>query len=159
MTLQLKKLSKFLVKAKINSYVANANNVESQRPNFKELAYKEGDFYYRDSYVGYYYFSGQETVYFKNKVVWIMSYNGGMLKKFHNNLLITLQTYSFLKKVLLLVDEEQPYRGPKEFEEGDFKYLNELKGDIKNFKGTEKIFLKGGKIYEVNYIGGLIIGK
>lgn len=161
MNIDLKKLSEFLVKAKTNTYASNSTNIESQRLGFKELEYQDekNNFYYRDSYSGYYAFSGQEVVYFQNKIVWIMSYNGGMLKKFHNNLLITLQTYSFLKKALLLVEEEKPFRGPKKFEKGDFKYTNESEGDISNFKGTEKIFLKEEKIYEVNYIGGLIVGK
>ena len=43
MKIDLKKLAKFLVKAKINTYAGGGREVSPQRPGFKELEFIEGD--------------------------------------------------------------------------------------------------------------------
>jgi hypothetical protein len=50
-----------------------------------------------------------------------------------------------------------PFRGPKNFKEGDFEYSNEFEGDITNFKGHEKILFKGKEVFSQDYVGGLIV--
>jgi len=36
--------------------------------------------------------------------------------------------------------------------------VNEVEGDIKSFKGTEKIFYKDEEVFIQDYIGGLVVG-
>ena len=88
-----------------------------------------------------------------------MSYNGGMLEKYHGNLDFVKQTYAFLKETLKKVEEQRSFRGPKKFKQEDFEYIDSSEGDIKSFKGTEKIFYRGEIVYKQDYIGGLIIPK
>ena len=74
-------LYNFIIKAGKNTYAGGANDLPNpERPDFHELEYKEGDFYYRDSYIGFHRSRGMEVVRFKNKPVWSQSYGGGMVK-------------------------------------------------------------------------------
>jgi hypothetical protein len=150
------KLKGFLVEAKKNTYAGGGNEVVSQRLGFRELEYRKGDFYYRDCYVGYFQAPGMEAVYFKGKPVWTMAYAGKMHENHYDK---AEKAYTFLKKSLLKVPVDYPYRGPKSFKEGDFTYEFEFKGSIKQFRGREKIYLDGEEIFYQDVVGGLVIDK
>ena len=152
-------LAKFLVRAKKETYAGDGKELEPQRPSFRELEYKEGDWEYRDSYSGFYFAPGQEVVRFKGEPVWTMAYSGGMLKEYHGDFEFAKTTFNFLKKALMLIKEERPFRGPLNLKEGDYEYKDESKGDITNFKGEEVILFKGKIVFRQHYIGGLIIPK
>jgi hypothetical protein len=159
MRLDLKKMAAFLVKAKINTYAADGKETSPQRKGFRELEFSDGDFYYRDSYSGYFCAPGQEVVYFKEVPVWTMAYAGGMSEGFQKNKKLTGNTFKFLKKVLSRVEESRPFRGPKSFSEGEWTYKSSVKGDITNFEGREKIFYRKKEVFTQKYMGGLIIHK
>ena len=78
----LKELTSFLRKATLATYAGGGPDVPSQRLGFRELEYKEGRFYYRDSYAGHFTSAGQEVVWFDGKPVWTCSYGGGMKPKY-----------------------------------------------------------------------------
>ena len=151
-------LRKFLIIAKKNTYATGNKNASPERKDFDELEYKTGDFYYRDSYYGFFHAPGQEIVRYKDEPVWNMSYNGGMRKGFED-VVFAKETYTFLKKVLGMVEEKNPYRGPAKVEDGDFLYTNEIEGNIEEFKGIEKIFFKGKEVFRQDYVGGLVMNK
>jgi len=157
MNVDQKKLANFLVKAKKQSYAGDGKKVTPQRPGFEELEYSDGDYVYRDSYTGFLSAPGQEIVRFKGTAIWSMAYSGGMKKEFHNNRKFVERVFTFLKKALSRVTEDMPFRGPKNFKEGDFEYSNEFEGDITNFKGHEKILFKGKEVFSQDYVGGLIV--
>lgn len=151
--------AEFLVRAKRATYAGEGKEISPQRPGFTELEYKEGDYRYRDSYSGFYQAPGQEVVYFRGKPVWTMAYSGGMVKEFHNDEDFTEKTYTFLKKCLLQVKKEEPFRGPREFSEGDFSYQMAVEGDINDFSGGERIFYQGKEVFRYHFAGGTIIPK
>jgi hypothetical protein len=160
MKVDLEALANFLVKAKFNTYAGGGQEeTNPQRPGFKELVFAEGLWEYRDSYVGYYTAPGQEVVRFGGDPVWIMSYSGGMKPQYHGDLAFAKQTFEFLKKALLGVEASMPYRGPKSMRGGDFKYLNEVKGNISDFVGKEKILHFNREVFVQNYCGGLAVKK
>ncbi|MEK6959379.1 MAG: DUF5680 domain-containing protein [archaeon] len=159
-SVSLKELARFLVKAKVNTYAShNSDKIIPQRPGFDELVFSEGDLSYRDSYSGFYFAPGQEVAYFKGNPIWVMAYSGGMDKRFHCNELFAKQTFGFLKEALKLVKVSAPFRGPKKLKKGDFEYVNSVKGKINSFVGNEKIYYKSKKVFEQDYIGGLIIQR
>ncbi|MBU2615581.1 MAG: hypothetical protein KKC19_00590 [Nanoarchaeota archaeon] len=96
--LDLGGLARFLVRAKIESYAGNGREVTSERPGFKELEFAEGDWNYRDSYVGFFMAPGQEIARFQGSPVWAMSYNGGMLPDYRNHVGYAKEVFTFLKK-------------------------------------------------------------
>lgn len=155
----LEKLRKFLIDANKNGYAGSANEVPAQRLGFHEIEYREGDWYFRDSYAGHYFAPGQEVVYYKNNPVWAMAYAGGMTFDKHGDTKLDKLTFEFLKKALIAMDPEIPFRGPEHFAEEDFCYHSEIDGDIEDFAGNEYIEYKGEVIFSQNFIGGLVVDK
>ncbi len=62
----------------------------------------------------------------------------------------------FLKEALLLVDNEQPYRGPAVYSKGNYIYHSFVEGTLEWFSGYEEILYCGNKIYECKFHGGEI---
>jgi hypothetical protein len=145
------KLSQFLVKAKIHTYASGMEERELKNGS-KELSYGEDEFAYRDRYFGFNPFAGQEVVWYKEKVVWVMNYRGRVLSE----RIPPKKVYQFLRKALRQVKENKPFRGPDHFAENDWTYVNQVEGSVKNFKGIEKIFFRGKPVYELGYHGGVI---
>ena len=158
--INLEELARFIVNAKKNTYaVADKMKIDSERPGFDELEYQEGDFYYRDSYVGFFQAPGMEVVRLNGEPIWSLAYSGGMMKEYHGDVGFAKEVFGFLKRMLGKVTEDIPYRGPREFEEGDWKYINSIEGNLERFLGHEKIFYKGNEVFSQDYIGGIILDK
>jgi hypothetical protein len=157
--IDLKELAKFLVKAKRQTYAGEGREVTPERAGFKELEYSEGYYNYRDSYTGFFSAPGQEIIRLNGVPIWSMAYSGGMKPEYFSDTEFATKIFEFLKKVLSRVAEDMPFRGPEKFKEGDFEYINEVEGDITNFRGHEKIVLKGKEVFSQDYIGGLIVHK
>ena len=144
-------LREFLVTAKKNTYAAGKGAITSSRQGSKDLAFRDNNFYYHDSYFGDKYFSGEEIVYFKDLPVWSMNYYGKMLidnipegfdTTFHN--------------ALLKVSEERPYRGPELYTNNNYRYQCLVEGDLYYFSGVEKMFYESEEVYRLYFHGGSI---
>jgi hypothetical protein len=152
------RLSAFLVEAKRRTYAGlddDATVPVQIFPGSKQLEYREGDLSYRDIYFGMTYFVGQEVVQTGERVIWSMSYAGGVLSDITGRGEV-LAVYAFLRKALLGIGADRPFRGPLLFEEGDFRYLNASQGDVSEFHGEEQIFRAGAGVYRLRYGGGFI---
>ena len=144
-------IASFLVKAKKNTY-ASGKKPTILDDGFEEFIYEENGYKYRDRYRAQdpKPFGGEEVVWHNGTAVWIMNYYAyGISEDMDSE-----KVYEFLRKAMSLVSENNPFRGPLNLKEGDFEYKNETKGEINNFKGTEKIFFKGKEIYSLEYHGG-----
>ena len=125
-------LTKFLVQAKINTYASNGEGGEEVLSDgSKELKFKEKGFKYRDRYFGTNPFIGEEIVWNEEDRIWGMNYYGTV---FSGEVSIE-EIYEFLKKAMLRVSEARPFRGPDNFKEGNFEYIDKSNGDIKMFSG------------------------
>ena len=159
MKIDYQKLQEFLFDANKNGYAGDVKEIKPQRPGFKEMEYRKGNWYFRDSYSGFFMAPGQEVVYFKNNPIWAMSYSGGMIDGFRENQDFAIKTFQFLKKTLLKMNPENPFRGPENFSEKDWEYKSQLMGDVVDFAGNEQIFYQGKLVFSQNFMGGLIISK
>ena len=67
--------------------------------------------------------------------------------------------YEFLKIVLSQGEKTvfQP-RGPKEFAQGEWKYICEWTGDIASFEGQEQILHKDEVVFRHSFSGGVLRG-
>jgi hypothetical protein len=147
-------LRDFLVKAKVNTYASSNDEREGIfEDGSKELIYEEGEWKYRDSYFGFNSFIGEEIVWKNGKVVWGMNYYGTII----SNKADAKQIYRFLKKAMLLVKKERPFRGPTNFQEGEWNYKDENNSTIDKFDGIETIHFQNEKVYELKYHGGAIL--
>lgn len=147
-------INEFILKAKINTYAGDGKE-KILEDGSKELIYKENGLKYRDRYSGFNPFIDEELVWQDNKVVWAMNYYGRVI----SDIVPEKEIYQFLKESLKQIKKDKPFRGPDKFKQGDFEYINKSKGDLGNFKGTEKILYKGQKVHIVTYHGGIIKGK
>jgi hypothetical protein len=138
----------FLLKAKRCTYAGKGAFSPSSRPYSKDLEYREGEFYYLDSYFGGNRFSGEEVVYFQNKPVWAMNYTGRTLDSRFSG--------DFLKSALLKGTEELPYRGPELYREGMYTYRLKTEGCFEWFSGYETILIGDTVVYECYFHGGTI---
>lgn len=111
-----------------------------------------GSWKFHDNYFGGEPFGGREIVSYKNKPVWIMVYYG----RADDEKKDIGPIYQILKKALAQVPEEAPYRGPKRFTDGTWRYENNWKGNLDNFSGEEGIYYQDHKVYFAKYVGGLL---
>ena len=146
-------LKEFIVKAKRNTY-ARGIKPKILEDGFEEFVYEEEKYRYRDRYHAKdpKPFGGEEVIWQNGKAIWMMNYYGYMLSNEVDSEIV----YEFLRKAMGLVDEQRPFRGPSNFKEGDFEYKDTSEGDIKRFKGTEKIFHNGKNVYTLEYHGGMV---
>lgn len=68
----------FLLKAKRSTYAGQGDDatVTPLLAGSKPLEYRDGDYAYRDIYLGMAYFVGQEVISYRDQAVWSMSYAG-----------------------------------------------------------------------------------
>jgi len=138
------------------------------QPGHKDYDFIDGIWRYHDSYAGRIWAPGKEVVFFNEKPVWTMSYQGkvkeelpwtmsyqgrtekGLSEEFIENM------YSFLKKSLMNFDDKQPFRGPPEFREHAFEYSFSMEGDFSYFTGKESITYEGEEVFFQDVMGCLI---
>jgi hypothetical protein len=154
--MNIKQLSKFLAKAKINTYASSGEGGEKiLSDGSKKLEFKQGEFRYRDRYFGFSPFIGEEVVFQNKKIIWGMNYYGNVISQ----IISPKQIYKFLQEALRNVSENKPFRGSSRLKKDNLKYFNKIKGTIEKFEGEEKIFYKGKLVYKLTYHGGMIMEK
>ena len=152
-------LAAFLVEAKRRTYAGLDDDATVATPllaGSKQLEHRAPPYAYRDIYFGMGFFVGQETVSRDDRVIWSMSYSGGVggdITDRDNFLAI----YKFLRQALLGVRAEEPFRGPRLFEQEGVVYRNEVEGGLDRFHGIETISQPdGAPLYALRYNGGLL---
>lgn len=152
-------LPAFLVEAKRRTYAGLDDDATVAAPllaGSKQLEHRAPPYAYRDIYFGMGFFVGQETVSRDERVIWSMSYSGGVGAEIGDRD-IFLAIYRFLRQALLGVSVEEPYRGPRRFERDGLVYRNEIEGGLDRFHGVETIDRHdGAQLYELRYSGGLL---
>ena len=144
-------LEKFLLNARTQTYAAAAGKTTPLLPGSVQYEYKDGDYSYRDVYyIGNGIFPGLETISYKDKPVWSMSYFGDF------STMTEEQADGMLRKALIeLKDTTRLYaRVEKEYQ--DFTYICDGSGSIDELRGTEEIYANHKKIYFFYYAGGFI---
>jgi hypothetical protein len=149
----------FLQRAKSSTYAASENAPElfsaPSRTQSHDLAYREGDWAYLDSYLGGLSFIGEEAVWHCGQPVWGMNYYGAMLP--NGQVDGAPEGFSgFLKLALSNPPADAPYRGPAALEQGGYRYECRWQGDPREFWGDENIALDGQVVYRLRFHGGLI---
>lgn len=154
--MDIKQLSKFLVKAKIDTYASSGEGGEKVLlDGSKGFEFEEKEFKYRDRYFGFNPFIGEEIVWQNEKVVWGMNYYGEVVSE----IIPSKQIYQFLQEALKKITEDKPFRGPDNFKKGDFEYVNKVKGTVEKFESKEIILYKEQVVYKLNYHGGLVMAN
>ncbi len=151
-----KEIIDFIAYAKKQAYASQDSKPKKTKDGGKTYSIKKGDLLYTDTYFGNIIDCGQERIYFKGKVIWVMAYRGGIFDKYQS---LHQEAFNFLKKCISKTPKNFPARGPKSFKIGKFRYENKWVGDMSGFVGEENIYYNGKKICFRNYVGGLIKNK
>jgi hypothetical protein len=155
------KLIKFIAKAHKNTYAAPQEIRKKHKckipilKNHKDYHFKEGEFSYHDSYAGNTFAPGREVIFFKDEPIWAMAYQGQTISKYKEDF-FEKKVFPFLKIALTNFDEKNPFRGPKEFIDGDFKYTFEMMGDYTYFTAKETVVYKKEIVFFQNVMGSII---
>jgi hypothetical protein len=158
--MDVKMLLEFIAKAHRHTYAA-PDDVRAKHKcapvldGHNDYAFSEGEYSYHDSYAGAVWAPGREVVFFRGSPVWCMSYQGQHNSAFDSDFFEN-EAFPFLKKALMNFDDAMPFRGPSEFSSGDFKYTFTLDGDYAYFKGQERVFYKGERVFFQDVMGSLI---
>ncbi|MDD3919969.1 MAG: DUF5680 domain-containing protein [Eubacteriales bacterium] len=138
----------FLLRAKKATYAGHGQEIAPCRIASHDLEYREGPYYYLDTYLGGERFIGEEAIWHNDVPLWSMNYSGR----------VTGENFSgdFLKEALSLVPYETPYRGPAIYQNGEYSYHCRVEGAFVWYQGYEEIFYREDKIYECFFHGGII---
>jgi len=118
------------------------------------IPFEKGQWKSHDNFFGGEPYGGRTVVFFEGKPFWVMVYYGCVEEGIEANLV-----YGVLRGALKQMPEDFPFRGPKEFKDGDFTYTNSWDGKVDRFAGEEQITQGEKLIYKANYLGGLVDQK
>jgi len=145
------KLTQFLLKARTKTYAGHSGRVKPLLVGSKQLEYKEDNWLYRDIFnIGNNKFAGLETIYFKNKPIWSMSYYGNFEKMTED------EADKILRKALTDKWDKVRIWNNVEYKIEDFVYINEGSGNIDEFEGSEIIEKNSETVFFFYYAGGFI---
>lgn len=146
-----KKLEAFLIKARTKTYAGGGGKVIPAFIGSYQLEHKEEDWLYRDVYnLGNAIFAGLETVYFKDKPVWTMSYYGDF------KALTEEEADKVLRGALIENKDRVRLWHEVNWEKDKFTYSCAGYGNIDELGGEEEITKSGEKVYYFYYAGGFI---
>jgi hypothetical protein len=153
MTVDLKELNAFIVRAKSATYVGDGQHSDPCRRGSHDLRFAEGEWSYHDSYFGGSDFIGEEVVYHGETPVWAMNYYGRIVR---DELLTGAEAGQMIKASLTRMYQEGRFLGGFEYSENELTYTDSNEGDVAFFRGRESIRRRGETAYELDYHGGLI---
>jgi len=153
MTIDIKELNAFIVRAKASTYVGDGEHVTPCRRGSHDLRFTDAEWAYHDSYFGGSDFIGEEVVYFAEKPIWAMNYYGRILR---DDLVTAEQVGHMIKASLARMYKENRFLGGIKYAENGLTYVDISAGQVVYFHGRE--FIRRGRniAYELIYHGGSI---
>ena len=146
-----KQLKEFLLKARTKTYAKAIGKTKSLLSGSVQYGYEEGDYTYQDIYyIGNGIFPGLETIYFKGKPVWSMSYFGDFKQ------ITEEEADKILRKALMENWQTTRFNTKVEWQKDNYQYVCEGSGDIDEVEGSETITKDGKQVYFFYYAGGFI---
>lgn len=145
-------LEEFLLAARTKTYAAATGKTKQPLlPGSVQYEHSDGNFLYRDVYyIGNGIFPGLETVLYKGKPVWSMSYFGDFSKMTEE------QADKMLRRALIDLWETTRIYKHVEKDYGDFTYTCTGSGSIDELSGREEIQAGEELLYFFEYNGGFI---
>lgn len=148
---EVEQLSRFLVLAKADSYAADdERRIRKLEDGGSEASHGQGRFLYRDRWYGEARFTGEEVVWREGRPCWTMNFFGAADPS------APAEFPHFHKRALRHVPPEAPFRGPALYREGDLVYVNDWTGDLRWFRGSERVFQGEREVYRLEYHGGTL---
>jgi hypothetical protein len=128
-------LKKFLIDSNKAGYAAGVEKQwTKEMDGSTTIMYESGDWKSHDNFFGGEPYGGRIIVFFRGKPCWMMVYYGSVEKDIDPNTI-----YPVLRGALKRMPDEAPFRGPREFREGEYAYRNSWEGSVDSYSGEEEI--------------------
>jgi hypothetical protein len=148
---ELEQLARFLMRAKAQCYSADDDTrVQKLERGGSESGFEDGGLAYLDRWYGEARFTGEEIVWREGRPWWTMNFYGVTDPS------APAEFPHFHKRALRRMPAEAPFRGPRLHREGDLVYVNEWIGDLRTFRGSERVFHGDREVYRLEYHGGVL---
>src|SRR5687767_8125808 len=107
-------LKKFIIESNKAGWASSGESGNTRETDgSKSFRFSLGDFSSHDNYFGGEPYGGRAVVFYRGKPVWMMVYYGEVLPDVDFE-----QAYSVLRKALMNMPQDHPFRGPNQFSEG-----------------------------------------
>ncbi len=145
-------LRQFLIDSNKAGYAGGEEKKWIKEPDGSTtIPFEKGDWRSHDNFFGGEPYGGRVVVFHENKPYWMMIYYGWVAEGVETD-----PVYAILRNALMQMPEDAPYRGPKEYKEGELTYSNAWTGEMERYSGEEQITQGEKLVYKANYIGGLV---
>ena len=126
-----KRLKRFIFEANAAGYASGDDAAwKKESDGSTTIVHQEGDWKSRDNFFGGEPYGGNQVVFHKGKAEWMMVYWGEVVKGADSR-----EVYRILQETLRHMPEHAPFRGPSEYQIGEWRYENAWEGEIERFKG------------------------
>lgn len=115
------------------------------------IPFEKGSWKSHDNFFGGEPYGGRTIVFYEGKPYWMMVYYGWVEEGIQTD-----PVYGILRGALKQMPEDYPFRGSREFKDGEYTYSNSWEGEVDRFEGEEQIMQGEKLIYKANYMGGLV---
>lgn len=145
-------LKTFLINSNKAGYAGGEEKKWVKEPDGSTtIPFKKGHWQSHDNFFGGEPYGGRTVVFYKESPVWMMVYYGWIVEGVETD-----PVYGVLRNALKQMPEDSPFRGPKEYKQGEFIYSNTWTGNVERFSGEEKITQGEKLMYKAHYRGGLV---
>lgn len=145
-------LQQFLIDSNKAGYAGGDEKKWIKEPDGSTtIPFEKGEWRSHDNFFGGEPYGGRVIVFHQEKPQWMMVYYGWVEEGVNTD-----NVYGILRNALMQMPEDAPFRGPKEYKEGEFTYSNSWSGDVERYSGEEQITQGENVIYKANYMGGLV---
>lgn len=145
-------LKQFLVDSNSAGYAGGEEKKWIKEPDGSTtIPYEKDQWRSHDNFFGGEPYGGRTIVFYEGKPYWMMVYYGWVEEGIESN-----PIYGVLRNALKQMPEDHPFRGPKEFKDGEYTYSNSWEGEVDRFSGEEQITQGEKLIYKADYLGGLV---
>lgn len=150
--MNIKALKQFLIDSNNAGYASGEEKKWiKESDGSTTIPFQKGEWRSHDNFFGGEPYGGRLIVFYKDKPIWIMVYYGYVIQGIDAN-----PVYAILRNALRQMPPEAPFRGPKEYRDGDLTYVNSWHGTIEHYSGKEQITMGEKILYKANYRGGLV---
>lgn len=145
-------LKQFLIDSNNAGYAGGEEKKWIKEPDGSTtIPFEKGAWKSHDNFFGGEPYGGRTIVFYEGKPYWMMIYYGWVEEGVETN-----SVYGILRNALKQMPADYPFRGPREYREGEFTYTNNWQGETNRFSGEEQITQGDKLIYKANYLGGLV---
>ncbi len=147
-----KALTQFLIDSNKAGYATGEEKKWiKEKDGSTTIPFEKGAWRSHDNFFGGEPYGGRIVVSHESKPVWIMVYYGWVADDANAD-----SVYKVLRRALSAMPEKAPFRGPREFTQGEFAYTNKWEGDLERYSGAEQITQGKKVVYKADYRGGFV---